>query len=149
MPPEISEEYEDTDDGELNMMIMHTMLPFPQDYRDFLLQYNGGIPAPAGFTTRDGSVSSTVAWFFPVADTEDDPHLYEEIMAITKAGLVPPFLVPVAATADGNRIMLAVGGTELGTVYYWARQEETGGAPSFDHMHAIAGSFGEFWNSLR
>jgi hypothetical protein len=123
-------------------------LRLPDDYKAFLLQYNGGEPDRAKFQTQDGKVEGWIAKFLPLAEV-DDANLLEEIEGITQTGQIPENLIPIAVLPNDDRIVLSVKGPDRGAVYYWAWEEEDEDhEPSYDYMRVIANSFSDFLNSL-
>lgn len=125
-----------------------TRIALPEDYKDFLLRHNGGEPEPKVFETQDGKVESRVKKFLSISDVSED-NLVEEIEGITRAGQIPGNLVPIAVDPADNRVVLSVGGPDIGKVYYWAWDEEDEDhEASYKYMRLIANSFNEFLESL-
>ena len=133
---------------EISQLESETDISLPDDYRAFLLKYNGGEPDPAVFETKDGKVESLVTKFLPLANISGD-NLLEEIEGITQAGQIPENLIPIAVDPADNRVVLSVDGADRSKVYYWAWDEEDEDhKPSKRYMRLIADSFNQFFNSL-
>lgn len=127
--------------------------PLPQDYRNFLLQHNGGYPDPSDFEMQspfksDGDFG-TVDWFLGIDVSE--PTLGLEYVLQTFADRIPPRLFPIARDPGGNLICLSSGGEDLGTVYFWDHERESEeGAPATEaNLYRIAGGLEEFLNMLQ
>lgn len=129
---------------DISMLEAQTGIKLPDDYKQFLLQHNGGRPSPKRFVTRDKKVESMVAKFIPLADIPDD-NLREEIEGITQARQIPANLIPIAIDPADNRVVLSVSGKDCGKVYYWSWDEEDEDhEPSYNYMRLIADSFNDF-----
>lgn len=135
-------------ENDINELEKKTGILLPGDYREFLLQYNGGTPSPCGIKTVDGKIESSIQKFLPLADIKDD-NLLEEINGITIAGQIPKDFIPIAVDPADNRIVLAVSGKKKGKVYYWSWDEEDEDhKPSCRYMRLIANSFKELLDSI-
>jgi SMI1 / KNR4 family (SUKH-1) len=121
--------------------------PLPPEYRNFILQHNGGRPVPHRFSTKDGKIESGVKTFFPVADAGD--NLLSEIDDITLTGTIPRNLFPIAIDPIENRLLLSGAGDDAGSVYYWSWDEEPDDATcSYRYMRKIADDFDDFLANL-
>ena len=126
-----------------------TEIRLPKQYRDFLLKYNGGVPALSQFTTRSGRETTGVKKFLPLANIKDD-NLLEEIEGITQAGQIPSNLIPVAVTYGDERVVISHSGSDVGKVYYWSwdMEPERAHKPSYKYIFPVADSFNEFFEGL-
>jgi hypothetical protein len=134
----------------------------PTDYRQFLLQHNGGHPEPDAFLLNAGygEEENTVMCFFPLRDLKlgnvtvgdleelrswplhcawddlqsDLEHVYSE------AGIDEP-LLPIGTDGSSNYFCIVLDGTRAGAVVLV--DHETG------ETHALAKSFTGFLGSLR
>jgi hypothetical protein len=121
--------------------------PLPSDYRTFILQHNGGRPAPHRFSTKDGKIESGVKAFFPIADV--GVNLLSETDEITLTGTIPRNLFPIAIDPIENRLVLSGSGDDAGTIYYWSWDEEPDDATcSYRYMRKIADNFNDFLANL-
>lgn len=130
----------------------------PDDYRSFLLRYNGGRPNLSRFTLEmdDEEQESIVEWFFAVHDQEyDDPEDWEP-----DSGVMPPFfgqpleeaweefeseqpdsgVLPIARDPCGNLIGIGYAGERVGAVWWYDHETES--------FVRLAGSFSEFMAGL-
>lgn len=131
-------------EDDLRRLEGETGVALPPAYRAFLLRQNGGSPVPARFDSRDGKLTSCVTRFAPVED-EGEYNLQREIEGITGYRLISSTMIPIAIDPVENRVVLAVGGRDLGRVYYWAWDEEPDPPTcSRRYMRLVADSFDEF-----
>jgi hypothetical protein len=119
----------------------------PLEYRNFILQNNGGRPVPHRFSTVDGKIESGVKLLFPVADVGD--NLLSEIDDFTLTGTIPRNLFPIATDPIENRLLLSGAGDDVGSVYYWSWDEEPDDTTcSYRYMRKIADNFNDFLAKL-
>lgn len=96
---------------------------FPEDYRNFLLMYNGGGPDEANYCfpkpvgTQPGV---TISLFFPVEGwritIEEEVENYK--------GRVPRSLLPFGSDDSGNLFCLGLEGKSRGKVFFWDHEQE-------------------------
>lgn len=122
---------------------------FPNDYKEFLLKYNGGIPSHQYFSTMDGKIEEILSRFFPVSSNDKD-NVVDEIEGITLSGQLPSDLIPIAITlGEDDRVVLAINGKNYGKVFHWAWSEENDNHnASYDYVHLVADSFDSFLEKL-
>ena len=129
-------------------------IKLPQDYRDFMLEHNGGYPAEAWDfdfieTGIDKSTSSIVSEFYSI--DAPDKKTYNDIATryvdLVNASLIPPSLIPIADDVFGNPILLSVSGDDYGHVYF-ANHELEDTETRYMVMSPIADSFTEFISKL-
>jgi hypothetical protein len=146
-------------EGRLARLETKLKAQLPDDYRSFLLQYNGGRPAPCRFTFEmDGEEQESILeWFFAVHDQpyeedEDwDPNTseglppyfaqpLEEVHKDLRSELPKAKVLPIGRDPAANLICLGYAGKWSGQVYF------------FDHemgmLVPLAGSFSEFLAGL-
>ncbi|MGL5002547.1 MAG: SMI1/KNR4 family protein [Casimicrobium sp.] len=122
----------------------------PDDYKKFLLEFNGGKPEPDVIKVpgRRGG-EAVIDRFFPLRF-----RLENETVAFKKAqtyrGRIPGEVLPVACDAAGNLFLLCVSGENVNQVFFWDHEREADGEkqPYFDNMTFIADSFDSFLNSI-
>jgi cell wall assembly regulator SMI1 len=130
----------------------------PDDYRTFLLRYNGGRPALSRFTfeTHGEKQESVLEWFFAVHDLPyeepDDwdmdggelpPYFGQQLEAVwadfrrekPKAGVLP-----IARDPGGNLIGIGYAAKRAGAVWWYDHETES--------FVRLAGSFAEFLTGL-
>jgi len=129
-------------------------IALPDDYKAFMLVYNGGKPpantvfdfndivyGPSGTTLRE----LMVIYQAEEAGKYDD--LRKAYRTVVESGEVPPCLLPIGSDDYGNVILLAVSGDDSGKVVFGNHEledPETG----FLVMSPVADSFTDFLNML-
>ena len=127
---------------------------FPDDYVQFLLQYNGGRPEPAGFNIqwranqRSGQYwgTSLLSWFLSIYDGEATNLL--EYNKESFSGRIPKETIAIAQDCGGNLILLGISGEYKDKVLFWVKDDEVeeGETPGYDNVGFLADSFNEFIN---
>lgn len=131
---------------------------FPEDYRAFMLRYNGGRPEPDGFDIAwaegqpagEDWKTSCFGWLYSVWD-RDEVNLLESNQ-VAFAGRIPRDTVAIGDDAGGNPILLALAGPYQGKVLFWCMDYEArdGETPGYGNVGVIADSFDDFLaNKLR
>lgn len=116
---------------------------FPDDYRVFLLNANGGVPVPGRFP--GGCVDCFLALHDQVWDEESPggPHAYPLQAAILEWADTLPERddVPIGRSGDGGWITLALEGDGRGSVLLADPESD-------EPARLLAGSFSEFLHLL-
>ena len=122
----------------------------PDEYKQFLIQHNGGHPEPDGFyfTLKDNQPEmAMVAWFLALHEGESSN--------ITKSYFgfkyrIPNDMLAVARDPGGSLILLGLKGENKGKVFFWLREleAEDGEPATYDNVAFVANSFNEFLDSL-
>lgn len=122
----------------------------PRDYKNFLLQYNGGKPVPDCFKFFDSNNGSVVNFFFRI--NAEKEYRYADLLSAIRElrGRVPRDFIPIASDVFGNIICIAISGKLFGKVYFWDHEFETDDneEPTMRNMTLIANNFDEFINGL-
>jgi cell wall assembly regulator SMI1 len=119
--------------------------PLPNEYREFLLLYNGGHPEQSVFRLPDGA-EAAVHWFY---------SLYEGTVSSLTRSLkslrerIPPATLPIANDGLGNQVLLGLAGDVGGKVYFWDHELEPETQPDWSNVVLIADSFPAFMHGLR
>jgi hypothetical protein len=100
---------------------------FPEDYREFLLRYNGGILSEVNdcFDHPVGDQPGLlIKRFFPAEDSRGN-----DILSRWRAywGRVPRNLLPIGSDDFGNLFCIGFRGVERGQVFFWDHEQEQGG----------------------
>ena len=107
----------------------------PDDYRAFLLRFNGGSPEPSGF--RGGA--EVLSGFFGFCQKHHcllcNYYVHRQIL--------PQGVIPIGDDPAGNLICLSVSKQTIGRVYFW--DHEVGDASG---LSDLAESFTAFLESL-
>src|ERR1035437_5414671 len=113
-------------DEEVRRYESELKISFPEIYRKFLLQYNGGVPEPALFTVSRWGKTLVNRFFGISLAIADDP--------------------------GGNTIILIYDGPNKGKIYFWDHEEESGptgeDASRFPNVHYLADGLKELLDSL-
>ena len=120
----------------------------PEDYRQFLLETNGGNPHPANavdFVEAAVTPSSYVSFFYGIHDGENWARI-ESAIKDFKGRIINEGL-PIAEDPGGNQYVLLVKGKNTGQVYFWEHDGEPY-RPSYKNMNLVASSFTEFTEKL-
>lgn len=120
---------------------------FPEDYKEFLLNHNGGRPVPCAFPLigLDANPFGEVHYFFGIDDTDEAYDLlwnYDTFM-----DRLPNNLLGIGCDAGGDLICLSCSGDDVGTVVFWDHHNVPE-APDYSNVYFIANSFSEFLDSL-
>ena len=97
---------------------------FPDDYRAFLLQINGGVPRPGKWVKQIFSLGSDVS---PDASFET---AYQNLKVVEKR--VPHRLIPVADNGGGDVYCVSTSGADRAAVYLWSHEDEHDQQPAAD-----------------
>jgi len=120
----------------------------PDDYRAFLLQYNGGRPAQRGFqfTRRpDTHVRAAIHWFLSLHDGEASNL---EQTAYTLRERIPPDTLAIANDPSGGYVLLGLHGESRGKVYFWDPERAVAGRPDGSNIDLVADSLDSFLSRL-
>jgi len=123
----------------------------PDDYRSFLLNYNGGYPSPSviDFIQYGSEQSDIVNNLFGIHEGEYWANLDWHLQMLEDR--IPMGFIPIGDDPGGNVYLLGVMGEFVGKVYFWDHEEEAqlyDKEPDFENMSFIAISFTEFLNKL-
>ena len=122
---------------------------FPQSYREFLLQFNGGRPrSKCRFILGEHNRGSYVDWFLSIYEGKpDNLETYYQVFKGQQQRL-PDELVPIAHDPGGNLICIAVSGASRGAVFFWKHEDEED-EPTYDNVRLIASTFEDFIDGLQ
>ncbi|GKT02366.1 SMI1/KNR4 family protein [Acidovorax sp. SUPP3434] len=114
----------------------------PEDYRDFLLKNNGGIPIPNAIKTEGNIrvVNSLLALNAP-SGFYDSIDNYLEIYK----DRIPNNTLPIASAGSSDLILMKTDG--VGGIYYWDHNFESDGdgvENYYENMEMLASNFSEF-----
>lgn len=121
----------------------------PQDYRDFLMNTNGGYPDPDGFDIlwqpgqppAEDWKTSTLSRFYAITEERHSNLLKANLVTFVKR--LPASTIAIATDAGSNQLLLALGGPLAGKVLFWAKDHEVeeGETPGYDNIGIVADSF--------
>jgi hypothetical protein len=125
---------------ELNLILAKVRYTLPESFKNFLLDYNGGVPAANKFDIKNMSVSSGVNEFLSIDAIVEQKNILGE--------RIPNEVIPIAHAECGNLICLVIKGSEIGNVYFWDHELEVEQLPSWENMFFLSSSFDELVESL-
>lgn len=122
----------------------------PKEYRNFLLDHNGGEPNLTCFNFRHNkNDGSDVRFFLGIYPDKHNDLLYH-IKVFRKR--IPKNLFPIAYDSFGNLICISVMTSDRGKIYFWDHEMEAntddGEVPDYSNLTLIADSFEEFLEGL-
>ncbi|NQX62518.1 SMI1/KNR4 family protein [Paenibacillus qinlingensis] len=124
-------------------------IKLPNDYKEFLLKYNGGNPIPnVMFTTKNGILTSYLVYVHPLFEREM-PSLVSNFLYFNKEEKIPSNLIAIGHDPLRNLVCISLAGNDSGFVYYWDFMNDDCDNPSYNHLVLIAKSFSEFIEGLR
>lgn len=129
----------------LELTLEHSL---PPQYREFLLEFNGGEPETNVFPVDELGEGGVIE-FFGIREGSVPGDIAFERSRM--AGRVPSGLLPIAEAEGGNLVCVSLQGQDRGTVYFWDHEEEADEdvESTYCNLHVIGSSFRDFWNSLR
>lgn len=122
----------------------------PDEYRNFLLENNGGCPEFQKFSKlgEENSYFGILSWFFGICPgNQNDLVLTVERLS----DRVPDNVIPIACDPSGNFVVLSVDKEDRGKIYFWDHEEECdeGEVPTYDNLYLVANNFNDFLQNLR
>jgi hypothetical protein len=121
----------------------------PGDYRQFLLESNGGRPEGNTFDVPEDDNRSEVTLFFGLRRSEKSGDLrYERSLMRDR---VPEDMLPIGSDCCGNLLCLSLRLDTRGQVFFWDHELEgdEGEPPTFSNLFKVGDSFKEFFDSLK
>ena len=95
-------------------------ITFPADYREFMLKYNGGMPEPTCFITKDG-FKAQIFQFDPIGD--NFPHdLDHRIYTDDWPEALDQGIVRIGRDCGGSHIFICTK-EDCGAIYFLDREE--------------------------
>ena len=127
--------------GNLESFEQNQNITLPKDYRDFLLEYNGGYPNPGVYKISDELGESILNIFYGIGSMYDNLEkkfdIFDEILEIG--------FIPVADDPSGNQICIGINKEYFGQIFHWAHDEEH---DEMENMYFLSNNFNEFLDSL-
>jgi hypothetical protein len=116
----------------------------PEEFKRFLLEYNGGDVKPNVFKISDEHGESALNTLYGL----DISSEYDELSNVFDSleGELPENFISIGDDSAGNQICLGIIGSYCGKVYIWMHDMEEN--EFMDNMFFLANSFNEFLDSL-
>jgi hypothetical protein len=122
--------------------------PLPEEYRRFLLEFNGGAPSPDTIDIEGLPGSSVdVQVFFGIGRAVTSSGI--EWNMATLAARLKEGLLPIACDSGGSVFCLSLKGCKRGTVFYCDLESAFADFDSEPSLYPVASSFDEFLKKLR
>jgi hypothetical protein len=141
-----------TDEAQIGSFEAAIGYRLPNDYRDFLLEFNGGEPfAPVIRWGRDEPYSdSTIRYFFSITDNSTFSLAYKYAI-YAGANRVSKEMLPIAGDFGGNLVLLSLAGADAGKIFFWNHDVEGlyDDPSSMRHLSRLAVSFRQFCETLK
>jgi len=122
----------------------------PENYRNFLIEHNGGEPENKIFKFQTQADGSCLDQFFGVVRDYNNNLLMKYKYLGDR---VMDTMLPIARDVYGNLILLTVKGKDRNKVYFWDHEmeadTENGEKADYSNLTLIADSFTEFVEGLR
>ncbi len=127
-------------------------MTLPDDYRTFLLKYNGGSVFPRLFKHKMEPLETG-----PYVDERGETYLdllfpWKSVeshwLGKTYGKGVPPLHLVIGDTPGGIQVLMSLTPTERGKIYSWYHSTSPWGSGGNTKVHLLAGSFSEFLKSL-
>ena len=122
-------------------------ITLPKDFRNFLLQYNGGQPIPSFFWIKPQEDGSSVHQFYGLHG--GPAYLSLETFAGKERYGIPESMLPIGDDRTGNYICIGISSTNFGKVFFLDHDKHPFHNPnSLEGVTELADSFSEFLCSL-
>jgi hypothetical protein len=120
----------------------------PEDYREFLINHNGGKPMPCDFVVTEKEGSDSLHVIYGIHCGPSYANL-EEVNALY-SGRIPRSLITFAEDPFGNAICIGINGDNSGKVFFWDHELESDDEvePDYENITLLAESFSEFLSGL-
>lgn len=124
---------------------VHNNVRLPDDYKEFLIKHNGGVPQP----NIEPTVKSDIQWIYGMVEGPYYASLFQHLDMFE--GRLPSWYIPIANDSGGNLYIMSLYPENHGLIAFWDHESEAeeGEADEyFDNMTFVASSFGHFLNQL-
>ncbi|WP_437775756.1 SMI1/KNR4 family protein [Sorangium sp. So ce1097] len=120
----------------------------PEEYRRFLLDFNGGIPAPDTVDVEGlPGASADVQVLFGIGRPIESSNIDWNLTALAER--LEAGMLPIAADSGGNVFCLALQGYRRGSVFYCDLESVFGNLAATPQMFQVASNFDVFMTRLR
>lgn len=118
----------------------------PNQYKQFMLDFNGGTIEPAVFKISEEKGESVLSAFYAIDDSLRSNLLKKYIYIYD--GRLPQGFIPIGKDPGGNLICVSNQESSYDQVYFWDHEEETNIPNDFSNMYFLAENIYEFINLL-
>jgi hypothetical protein len=134
----------------INMKIIETFekeigSKLPQEYCEFLLEYNGGIPERNIYENQDVSISVQTFYGLGLNSIDDIRHKIDVLQY-----RIPRECVPIAEIEGGDVLCIALSQKKYGEILLWQHEEELneGYTDNISMLKKVALTFNDFLKGL-
>ncbi|WP_309123443.1 SMI1/KNR4 family protein [Paenibacillus sp.] len=120
----------------------------PTNYRDYLIEHNGGKPCPSDFIISSGGDSSSI---HHMKGIHNGPSYFSLIDSyLMYKGRMPSVLIPICDDPFGNLICISLKGKYRDKIFYWGHESEVeeGKQPYWGNIVEIYNDFNSFLDNL-
>ncbi|WP_338553176.1 SMI1/KNR4 family protein [Paenibacillus sp. KS-LC4] len=129
---------------EINEFQQKLNLRLPEQYKNFLLESNGGDPSPSMFKISDEQGEGVLNIFYGIGDMYSNLEEYIDIYE----GRLPLGFIPIGNDPSGNVICLGLNEKYYSNIYFWDHEQESDNPDDMSNMFFLANDLNEFLNSL-
>lgn len=119
-------------------------IKLPDDYRDFIINFNGGQPV----RTELIKPKTDVNWLYCFVEEPDWASFFYTIDLFQ--GRIPLSYIPIGRDSAGNQFIMSVADHNKGVTALWLHEAEDpeDGTQYYDNVLWVANSFAEFVDNL-
>ena len=115
------------------------------NYKRFLLKWNGGTPDVGVFIISEEVGLSTMNEFYSIGGTYNNIEVYLDILNLR----IPRCFIPIGDDPGGNIILLGISGPHYDQIYFWDHENEPDlEEPDMSNMYFLADNIWEFLDNL-
>lgn len=125
---------------------------FPEDYKEFLLKYNGGISEKniISFVENQHQTEDYIDLFFGICDDDIYGLKSNNNSYINR---IPSNTIAIACDPGGNLFLISIRGDDYGHIYFWDHENEvdwnSNQEADYSNLTFVAKSFTDLINNLR
>ena len=119
----------------------------PEDYKQFLLNFNGGYVENNMFHADENNEIVGVRYFLGI-NTKNDTDVYKALEVYKNR--VPLKFLPIGADGSGNLFCLSLRSKDYNTVYFWDHEleDDEDEPPTENNLFKLADNFNELLEGL-
>jgi hypothetical protein len=123
---------------------------FPEDYRNFLLTTNGGIPTPSRFDVPDEDYYVRLNFLYAIKNEHAISDLVYELEDLTSrmSGKLPDGFIVIGHDPGDSKFLLGTRGEHASQVWYWDSERLMSSTSPAQNTYWLADSFTDFLSGL-
>jgi len=148
MPIKITKPNERTDRANVDGFETVIGKKLPDDYREFLFNFNGGRPESNEFSVPAQKSAAGINLFYGLLKAKEwGDLLYQREMLMDR---VPKDVLPIGEASCGNAVCLSLRPDTYGQIFFWDHELEAdeGQEATFSNLFLISNSFTGFLSDL-